>query len=167
MPSMPHGLHIKTPDPWCKVCGGRHHYEQCSVHAPEPPPKYYAPAPETHPEKFGPIVELPSPPGNVEVFRGRFKFPLASFNWRRFVHGLDWKYSNTDLPIFHRPRRSFSVSAIMDRALLDIFDEDERVQEEWDELLRDRDYTEALDVARQAKHEVLEELRARYAYKTY
>ena len=63
--------------------------------------------------------------------------------------------------------RSFSASAIMDRALLDIFDEDERVQEEWDELLRDRDYTEALDVARQAKHEVLEELRARYAYKTY
>ena len=97
MHSLPrsHFKATKYGDPWCKACGGRHYFEQCSIHAPTQPPQHDAPAREA----FGPCrwpCMLPPAPGNATVFRGRFKFPLASFHWRRMIHSLLWKYSNTE-----------------------------------------------------------------------
>jgi hypothetical protein len=93
MYSYPPRLFKPTKDPWCKACGGRHDFEQCSLNAPTQPPQ------EDGPDRNrfrGPNEKLPPAPGNAKVFRARFKFPLASFNWRRMIHGLLWKYSNTE-----------------------------------------------------------------------
>ena len=209
MHRLPRSLYKPPPDPWCKVCGGRHKYEQCSIHAPVQPPQDDAP----DREHFGPRAKLPPAPENATIFRGKFTFPLASFHWRRMIHSLLWKYSNTEqdslLPPLLTLECSFSVPAIrvdriqldsmhelqlglhaataspsyinwvappctsfsaplaiLDRKQLDIMHEDLiGYDEAYDELVREGEYLLALDEARNAKHEVLTELKARFARK--